>query len=458
MELKATQYKVLKDITENDYKKRIIAMDTGTGKTIVGLMLIALYHKPKHKTLIICPPILINNVWIPENKVFGIYDGEITAITSKNIKDRRTAGVYAISYNMFAYHSEKIKKYKWDMIILDESHYIGNRGSVRTKAIIGKRSYNKFINKLESNRTYLLTGTLIPNNEEQIYSQLVAVGLDWSWTQFKDTFFSQPVPTMFYFLKFKERMRKEFNKLVQQYTTVVTKEETDLKDIAKNFNYITFSMPEKISKIQHDLIKHKLYKHKSKIKEDNYKVTLDYNIKKFVKLRQLASGFIKDDKDEIRPLTNIRCQMFNEFIKDRVNDKYIIWYGFEYDRLALEALCKDNKYNYKVLKGGLTAKKQKDILDWFKKEDTGLLFIQHNVGKVGLTLTETNNMIYYNLADDNEFYQQSQNRIHRYSQNKDCNYYILQQRGSIDDAIVKSLERKDNMVEGLKAWLKEQEV
>ena len=77
MKLKIIQYKILKEITDNGYKKRIIAMDTGTGKTIVGLMLIALFHKPKHKTLIICPPILIDNVWIPENEYFNIYNDNI---------------------------------------------------------------------------------------------------------------------------------------------------------------------------------------------------------------------------------------------------------------------------------------------------------------------------------------------------------------------------------------------
>ena len=453
MKLKASQYKILKEITDNGYKKRIIAMDTGTGKTIVGLMLIALFHKPKHKTLIICPPILIDNVWIPENEYFNIYNDNIIPITSKNIKDKKTSGVYIISYNMFAYHSEKIKKYKWDMVILDESHYIANRGSARTKAIIGKRQYGRFVNKLETERMYLLTGTLMPNTEQQLYSQLVAVGLDWSWTRFKDTFFTQPKPTMFYFLKFKEYKRKDFDDLIAQYTSVVTKDETELKDIDKEYHYITFKMPDKIKKIQERLLNDKVYKVKSKT--EKYIVTLDYNIKKFIKLRQLASGFIIDDNNELHPLSNLRCEMFEEFIKDKIDNKYIVWYAFEYDRINLEQLCINNKYDYRVLKGGLNVKKQKEILDWFKEKDSGLLFIQHNVGKVGLTLTESNIMIYYNLADDNEFYQQSQNRIHRYGQNKTCEYYILHERGSIDDIIIKSLNKKENIVQNLKKWLKE---
>ena len=451
MQLKPTQYKVLKEVVDNDYKKRILAMDTGTGKTLVGLMLMDIYCKKNMRGLIICPPILIKNVWLFDSKRFGILKDRIIPITASNMNKLSEKGVYIISYGLFTYHAEKIKKYRWDITVIDESHYIANRGSNRTKAIIGTYTRNGIVNELKTDRIYLLTGTLIPNNEQQAYSQLRAVGFRDTWTRFKQQFFYNPVANLPHFIKFIDNKRTDFNSLISKYTTVIKKEDTELKDIAKEFRYIQFPADKKILEIQKTLAEKKIYKDKKK----GFKVKLDVNIKKFVLFRELSSGFIKGEDGEIYSLNSARRAMYEEFVKPVANKiKAITWYSFEYDRIQLEQTLEDLKVKYWVLKGGLSSNKQEKIIKEFRESETGILLIQFGVGKVGLTFTEISSMIYYNLVDNNEFYRQSQDRIHRYGQTETCKYYIFQAVGTIDDAIIASLENKNNMLEGLKEWIR----
>ncbi len=117
-QLKPTQLKALKDIVP--HKKRLVDMATGTGKTIVGLVLLDMFVKPNDRALIICPPILINNVWIPSSEKFGLVSGRIKKITAKNRKDMSKPGIYICSYNIFTSYASSFKKYKWEMTILDE--------------------------------------------------------------------------------------------------------------------------------------------------------------------------------------------------------------------------------------------------------------------------------------------------------------------------------------------------
>jgi SNF2 family DNA or RNA helicase len=63
----------------------------------------------------------------------------------------------------------------------------------------------------------------------------------------------------------------------------------------------------------------------------------------------------------------------------------------------------------------------------------------------GLTLTEANVAIYldrtFNLVD----YLQSQDRIHRISQKRDCTIYLLVAEGTIDEFVDFSLEQKSRL-------------
>lgn len=126
--------------------------------------------------LIACPAIGRVN-WDREFKRFSPMDRPSTPIMSKS--DRPGPGVNIVSYDMLAMN-EKLKQElmdrEWDVLILDEAHYLKERSAKRTKACYGGNSRQPGLNK-RSKRVWRLTGTPVPNNASELYTHLRSMGL-----------------------------------------------------------------------------------------------------------------------------------------------------------------------------------------------------------------------------------------------------------------------------------------
>ena len=86
---------------------------------------------------------------------------------------------------------------------------------------------------------------------------------------------------------------------------------------------------------------------------------------------------------------------------------------------------------------------QKQLLN-YEQYDNSITFIQYQAGAMGLNLQKANKIIYFTLTDKSELYEQSKKRIHRIGQEQPCFYYILICRGSVEEAVLQTLEmRKD---------------
>ena len=120
------------------------------GKSAQGIAL------AKHfggRVCIICPSYLCKNwkremeFWYPEHEIsiVGKKVPETSAIISYDLTHRRELG-------------------KFNVLILDESHYVKNKNAKRTKAIMKMAKQMKHV--------FLLTGTPAPNKPVELWSQL----------------------------------------------------------------------------------------------------------------------------------------------------------------------------------------------------------------------------------------------------------------------------------------------
>lgn len=448
--LKEHQSEIIEKILTQNIAKHIIAMDTGTGKTIVGLTLLKCLHSENMRSLIICPPILIQNAWLGDNSDFEEFDMSITPLDKKKIESNilRRPGIYVTSYAMVRLYQQYFKAVKYDMVILDESHLVCNRSSKTSRTIIGgwNNKEHKMEPGLKTKKLYMLTGSLIPNKEEQIYQQLKGCGYPLTWTAFKNRYFIMPRPMQPYIIKFNEACRSEFNDLVAKYTTVVESDVTEIGGIAKKYHDIYFTPSKDVQDMQYKVIKDKI------VDIDGKKIAMDYLMTERAKLCQLARGFIKTETGEDIDVSRTPYKLYAEFINERADkEPYIVWYNYPYE---LEQLQKFTKVNYFTLRGGMTKKNQNEQIKTFKKSDSGVMFIQYSVGKNGLTLTNCSKMVFFSLKDDAEAWDQAQARIHRIGQTKDeVDYYIFIGRGTIDEAIYSSIINKTDMLKTLKEWI-----
>ena len=166
------QIEAIEKLVGND--KYILADDMGLGKTTTTV--IASLESGFNKCLIICPASLKIN-W--EREIRNYTDRSVSIIEGKIWE---SADFVIINYDILKnFHDPKdpknsiIMKEKFDMIIVDEAHYIQNAQAARTKIV------NDISNKL--GKIWLLTGTPMTSRPMNYYNLLhlvdSPVALNW---------------------------------------------------------------------------------------------------------------------------------------------------------------------------------------------------------------------------------------------------------------------------------------
>ena len=166
------QKESIQKLCEN--KKFILADDMGLGKTTSTI--IAALETGAKKVLIVCPASLKIN-W--QREIENYSDRTISIIDGKKWED---ADFVIINCDIIKnFHDEKNKKEsvllnsKFDLMVIDEAHYIQNKQAQRTKLI------NDFAKNIE--RLWLLTGTPITSRPINYFNLLnlieSPVALNW---------------------------------------------------------------------------------------------------------------------------------------------------------------------------------------------------------------------------------------------------------------------------------------
>ena len=140
----------------------MLAHEVGLGKTIIsGMILKHLLHHGHIKNVLIITPLSIARQWMEDLK--NKFSIEPVEITSRRIKEFSPEDfkVYIIPYDLLREHIKDFQK-EWDLVIVDESHFIRNSQTLRFKAV--KELNPKF--------WLLLTATPMHNRIEDIATQL----------------------------------------------------------------------------------------------------------------------------------------------------------------------------------------------------------------------------------------------------------------------------------------------
>ena len=429
IELYLHQQRVIEDALPK--ARSVYAVGTGLGKTIIILSLCYLRTGPQ---LILTKAPLVTQAF---KKDCETHFKDSVTLTDFDADATTYDGVYISSYEYYRLHHKKFKCVPWTAVYLDECHVIANRGSGMSKTVLGdwKRSGG-----LKADHIHGFTGTLIPNRYEQVFPLLRLAGLDRTWGSFQSEYFYVPVPTIPHFIKFIKAKEDDYMALIKQHIYRVDRSEVDLGE-KKHFYYPVSMGAEQ--KIAHDAL----------LKEGVYKdVILDYNIQKFVRLRQVTSGFLPMSINDGYDFPNNRLIQLKNVLHNIMKraTHAICFYTFNYDRDQL-ATFKDIVVMYNI--HGEVSKIRRNIIIEMWRSLGGLLVMQICCGKNGLTLTEASDIIYYNLLDNNEAYEQSQDRINRIGMTStESRYHYIYCKDSIYEQIIRALEKKSDIGRSLKNW------
>lgn len=124
--------------------------------------------------LILCPASIRVN-WEREFEKFSPMDRPSAVIYSGS--DPIPAhGVVICSYDLAVAHAHTFKARKWDLLILDEAHYLKERGAKRTKAVYGHGQRFPGI-EAQAKRVWRLSGTPAPNDASELWTHLKSAGI-----------------------------------------------------------------------------------------------------------------------------------------------------------------------------------------------------------------------------------------------------------------------------------------
>lgn len=343
------------------------------------------------------------------------------------------------------------EKLKFDFIALDEAHYIKNRTSQRSKAVLNLSVKAKY--------RYLLTGTVISNGQLEnmwslfcfldpyiekgrIYSNIFKLHLEsitgkmckGSYQEFLNRYCILNMyhkPSSYIHVK-------ELQEIINEHSYRVKKVDClDLPD----------KLPDEVIKV--DQAEKTLYKKlatESAILE--YEILAENPLSRLVKLRQLCSGHIKLESGEIIEVKNEKLSILQELLEGYEDDKKIVIFAeFKYSIGKIDEMLSKMNMKHVILDGD---QKDKKIWRQFQNDKSiRVIVCQYQTASAGIDLFASDTIIYYEPTLRSTTLEQSRDRIHRTGQRNKCSYIHLLTKGTVEVDIYRALAGYSDFNEAL---------
>ena len=151
------------------------------------------------------------------------------------------------------------------------------------------------------------------------------------------------------------------------------------------------------------------------------------------KLLQLANGAIYTDDGETIIVHNEKVERLKELVETNEGKPMLVFYNFKHDLQAIKG----------AFPKAVELKTDDDVAEWNKGNIQMLLAHPASAG-YGLNLQAGGNIIvWYGLTWSLEQYQQANARLHRQGQTQPVIIHHLVTKGTMDEQVMKALERKE---------------
>ena len=398
-----------------DHKSAGIFYDMGLGKTIIGSIKATSYKKP----ILIISPKSVCSQWIEHFKEWHNEYKRYNLTNKKEfeayINDNDNLKVGVINYDI-CYRRSELSKLTGYILILDESHAIGNINSKRTKAIM----------KLKFDDVLLLSGTPATNSDYmKLYPMLKLLGLKMNKKEYEDRYGN-------WFMMELNGIKFRVLSKVNSYKNI-----DELKKVMYDLGCRFKKTDEVIDLPQQRFID-------VPIKPSKY-------YKTFVK-----DGYVDCGECEYissSPTTDMlyQRQLCNSTEKldmvktllESTEDRVIIFYNFNCELVLLQQLVSKLKRPLSFVNGS------EKNLNCYNNNNDSVTLVQYQSGSSGVNLQKANKMIYYSPPIKSDFFEQSKKRIHRIGQDSKCTYWKLVTTNSIEQKIYNTLDLKRDYTEEL---------
>jgi SWI/SNF-related matrix-associated actin-dependent regulator 1 of chromatin subfamily A len=405
-------------------KRFILADDMGLGKTTSTI--IAALETGAKKILIICPASLKIN-W--QREISNYSDRSVYICEGKNFSLEHDFVItnYDIIKNFYDIKDKEnspIYKANFDLIIIDEAHYLQNTQAQRTKLV------NSFAKKAK--RLWLLTGTPMTSRPINYFNLLnlieSPVALNW----------------MAYVIRYCEgyQFRVGGNKKIWNTNGASNLEELrdrTSKQVLRRLKEDVLDLPDKIITPVYLRLRSKLYEELmgdyynwyEKNQEESSSLTLQFS--KLMKVRQVIA--------EEKILSTI--ELAENIIEQ--GKKVIIFTNFTN---TLKRLLEHFGKKAVGLDGSTSKPERQFAVDQFQDNEKIRVFVGNiKAAGVGITLTSAEAVIMNDLSFVPSDHSQAEDRAYRYGQKSNVSVYYPIFENSIEGVIYDMLSKKKNIFE-----------
>jgi SNF2 family DNA or RNA helicase len=403
--------------------------EQGTGKTLVAIAVAGHRFLKKEVTTVLvgCPKSVVY-VWRKELRKHADFTFRFIPRGAGKLKEG-VLNFVVYNYDMLTRQHKKImKKFKPDMMILDEGHKIKN----------GQAKISKTCHKMAKQIPYrlLMTGTPIGQGVEDIHSEIKFIDESIFGSSFSD--FRDQYLEMGGYMGYEIIGYKNEEKLLEKLHTIsfrVTKKEC--LDLPPELSQNLYVEPDRITKKLYKKIEDELgFVHNGEPVEAELPVT------KLMKLRQITGGIVKSDLDSLVHISNAKLEVLREYIRCKNwKKKLVIFTSFTHETDSIGNICKKEGRGYLVLDGRTTDKIRNNIEDLFNQDKRfDIIIVQVQTGGEGLDFTSADVGIFYSPTFSYIWTEQCKARLHRNNQDSPVTYLYMVMLGTVDEYVVEVLE------------------
>jgi SWI/SNF-related matrix-associated actin-dependent regulator 1 of chromatin subfamily A len=414
------QKEAIQKLVEN--KKFILADDMGLGKTTSTI--IAALETGAKKILIICPATLKIN-W--KREIENYSDRPIFIVEGKKFSSEEDFVI--INYDIIKnFHDPKNKEGSlisnagFDLVIIDEAHYIKNAQALRTKLI------NDIVKKID--RLWMLTGTPMTSRPIDYYNllHLVDSPVASNWMAYVIRYCAG--------YQFKAGPRKVWN--VMGSSNLEELRDRTSGTILRRLKENVLDLPDKIITPVYLRLKSKEY-------EDVMGEYYDWYDKNPDESKSLTVQFTK--------LTKVRQIIANEKVSQTIElaeniieqgKKVIIFCNFTE---SLDKICEHFGKSAVKLDGSMTKTSRQHSVDEFQNNEKIKVFVGNiKAAAVGITLTSAEVVIFNDLSFLPSDHAQAEDRAYRYGQKNNVLVYYPIYDNTIEGIIYDIINEKKKVI------------
>ncbi len=413
------QKEAIQKLCEN--KKMILADDMGLGKTTSTI--IAALETGSKKILIICPASLKIN-W--QREIENYTDRSTSIIEGKKWED---ADFVIINYDIIKnFHNEKVKQEsvilnsKFDLVIIDEAHYIQNKQAQRTKLI------NDFASRVD--RLWLLTGTPITSRPINYYNllSLIESPVAQNWMAYVKRYCNG--------FQFRAGKRKVWN--VSGASNLEELRDRTKPQVLRRLKENVLDLPDKIITPVYLRLRSRQYEELMGDYYDWYDKSgeADSLTLQFTKLTQVRQCIAQEKVSSTIEI----CENIIEQDK-----KVIVFTNFT---KTLEMILEHFGKTAVRLDGSMSQRERQESVDKFQNDDTVKVFVGNiKAAGTGITLTSGEAVVMNDLSFLPSDHSQAEDRAYRYGQKNNVLVYYPLFDNTIEGIIYDILRKKKDIFE-----------